>query len=208
MLEIIMIPLLYAGFFFVPFCFLFGYWLKIKNRKDYTFNIPGFDSIVGKKGEERIKAIESFYHDTAKVESLIINSSLFYRKAYLIWQTEGHPSKRELLTIVLGAFLGGLASSFCSLQFLGEKLVSDNGDTNALPMCLFLFWVSTIFCLLLNAFLGKPRDKENFIYEYELSYIEKALEKRISKDNMNTPSESSEIRLKVNGEISVLTQKE
>ena len=199
--------LVYALSFTLPWFFLFGYW--IKNRKEYTFNIPGFDSIDGKKGGERIKAIDDLYRDTKEVERLILNSSLFYRKAYLMWYTDENKSIREILTLVFSAFLSCFATSFCTLEFLGKGLVSNSSsDAIVWPMSLFLLGLSVILCILLKTFLGKPGNMENLIYVYELSFLENALDKHMGKCCNKIPPATKEIRVKTDGEIRVLAQKD
>ena len=197
--------------FVLPWLVLYTHW--IKNKKKFTFNIPGFDSIDEKKGGERIKAIDAFYSNVEEVSRLISNSSLFHRKSYLEWYTGESSDIREITSLIFSAVLGGLATSLFALEFLGKDLISTDGNVNVIWMSIFLFLVSVALCFLIYKFLGKPQDVENYIHMYELSYIEKALKEYMDEShevNIERASQGEEKKYIVNvdGKTSHVTLRE
>lgn len=201
----------YIVCFLLPWLILCGHW--IRGRKEFIFNIPGFDSIDGKRGGERIKAIDYFYKNTEEVERLISNSSLFHRKSYLIWYTSESSNMGQISSLVISAVLGSLATSLFTLEFLGEDLISTNGNVNVIGMSIFLFLVSVALCFLIYKFLGKPQDVENYIHKYELSYIEKALKEYMDEyHEVNTErasqGEEKKYIVNVDGKTSHVTLRE
>ncbi len=170
----------YGICFFGPLGVLARCW--IKNQKKFTFNTPGFESIEGKTGKERISAIEAFYANRKGIDDLIANGNLFARKSYLIWYTSESDNTREIKSLIFSALLGGLATAFFSLQLFGKDMITTNGCENYILIGVFLLLLSGILCFLLYTFIGEPRDGEDYIYSYELSFIEEALNNRVQSE--------------------------
>ena len=177
----------------------------IKRNKDYRE--LNHRRIRKEKGSY-IERIDAFYGNSEKIETLVKNGSILYRKAEISNILNEKVAKREVWFIIGSVLLSGLISSLFETDKITKILagigivISNNGEGIIILRALIFVMVAV---MLFNIVQRSMDDVRSEAYRYELSHIEKILNDRI---NLNKPSEKRFLIKDKDGRTSIVTLRE
>ena len=149
----------------------------VRFAKKIRYAEGDFKEISGKKGEDRILAIDKLYSDKEKINRLLINNSLFRRKAYVLSNTGYEQQKKDLWGLIGSSALNTVLSFLFSMEFIKSL----DGFLGILAATILIFVTACVACFIVYLLLTAKDTADSLLYRYELEYIDKVIESHINE---------------------------
>lgn len=168
-----------------------------KNKKKVDEN--GFAGLNYEDHKDDIvKKIDEFYHDSRKVDELLKNKKLLYRKAELTNLLEERTTLRDAGIDLVIAFSCALASYFLEADALMEE-VKKIFSCDCTGWVIGVLLVGSLLYVIIQNGMEVVKTEA---YRYELEYISKAIESHM--DTSLVPDEVMTVEIRENSDGSVV----